>query len=285
MNEHRQYRENAPLGVRRDLLPSELPWPETMMPVSRARASASCDGMHGANVRRERLIFRGVGQETTQAARGHAAPALAAAEIEAMVQSGIIDEDERFELIGGEVVPMSPRAHAMRLVKVELNRHLHDPALGVFRSSRKPRCGWTRRLSWSRISASWPRAVAPGDMRGHDVLLAIEIADTSLSYDLGRKIGTYAAYGIPEVWVDQCAYAGHTRAQAARPGGLSERGRVRARRCDDLGARSVSFHVSVRAGFAARLIDTSPRDRPASLPPATPCRRACAGGYFVVGCM
>jgi Uma2 family endonuclease len=47
----------------------------------------------------------------------------------------------------------------------------------------------------------FPRSIAPGDMRGYDVLLAIEIADTSLRYDLGRKIGTYAAYGIPEVWV------------------------------------------------------------------------------------
>jgi Uma2 family endonuclease len=47
----------------------------------------------------------------------------------------------------------------------------------------------------------FPRSVNPGDMRGYDVLLAVEIADTSLRYDLGRKIGTYAAYGIPEVWV------------------------------------------------------------------------------------
>jgi Uma2 family endonuclease len=47
----------------------------------------------------------------------------------------------------------------------------------------------------------FPRSIMPGDMRGHDVLLAIEIADTSLRYDLGRKIGVYAAYGIAEVWV------------------------------------------------------------------------------------
>ena len=38
-------------------------------------------------------------------------------------------------------------------------------------------------------------------MRGPDVLLAIEIADTSLAYDRGRKISVYAAFGIPEVWV------------------------------------------------------------------------------------
>ena len=29
----------------------------------------------------------------------------------------------------------------------------------------------------------------------------MDIADSSLVYDLGRKIGIYAAYGGPEVWV------------------------------------------------------------------------------------
>ncbi len=47
----------------------------------------------------------------------------------------------------------------------------------------------------------FPRKVFPGDLRGHHVMLAIEIADTSLAYDLGRKPGVYAAFGIPEVWV------------------------------------------------------------------------------------
>jgi hypothetical protein len=37
-----------------------------------------------------------------------------AAEIEAMVAKGIIAEDERFELIGGEVVPMSPKGNRHR---------------------------------------------------------------------------------------------------------------------------------------------------------------------------
>src|SRR3712207_7300303 len=35
----------------------------------------------------------------------------------------------------------------------------------------------------------FPRSIMPGDQRGHDVLLAVEVADTSLRYDLGRKIG------------------------------------------------------------------------------------------------
>jgi Uma2 family endonuclease len=166
MNEHRQYRENAPLGVRRDLLPSELPWPET-----------------------------------TQAAEGMKRRPWRRAEIEAMVQAGIIDEDERFELIGGEVVPMSPKGARHELVKAELNRHLQETAqrgLWVVPETTL----WLDDTTFVEPDfCIWPRAIAPGDQRSHDVLLAIEIADTSLSYDLGRKIGTYAANGIPEVWV------------------------------------------------------------------------------------
>ena len=34
-----------------------------------------------------------------------------------------------------------------------------------------------------------------------DVLLAVEVAETTLGYDLSRKAPYYLARGIPEVWV------------------------------------------------------------------------------------
>lgn len=37
--------------------------------------------------------------------------------------------------------------------------------------------------------------------RAHDVLLIIEVADTSLAYDRDTKIPLYARAGIPEVWL------------------------------------------------------------------------------------
>jgi Uma2 family endonuclease len=36
---------------------------------------------------------------------------------------------------------------------------------------------------------------------GADILLAVEISDTTLDYDLGRKMRLYARHGIPEYWV------------------------------------------------------------------------------------
>jgi Uma2 family endonuclease len=39
------------------------------------------------------------------------------------------------------------------------------------------------------------------DVRGPDILLAVEVADTSLAYDLGAKARLYAIHGVTELWV------------------------------------------------------------------------------------
>lgn len=57
---------------------------------------------------------------TTQAAEGLMRRRWSVAEIEAMVEAGVIIEDERFELIGGEAVPMSPKGNRHELLKVAL---------------------------------------------------------------------------------------------------------------------------------------------------------------------
>jgi Uma2 family endonuclease len=145
--------------------------------------------------------FHPFAPETTQAADGMPRRAWTVAEIEAMQAAGIIGEDERFELIGGEVVPMQAKGGRHELVKVELNRHFQrivPDSLSIAQET-------TLRLDTKNFVepdfCMFPRAIFPGDMRGHDVLLAVEVADSSLSYDRGRKLGVYAAFGIPEVWV------------------------------------------------------------------------------------
>lgn len=135
------------------------------------------------------------------AAEGMPRRAWTVAEIEAMVEAGIIDGDERFELIGGEVVPMSPKGARHEMVKIELNEHLQKTKASDLSIAPETTLRLDEKSFVEPDFCVFPRSISPGDMRGYDVLLAIEIADTSLRYDLGRKIGTYAAYGIPEVWV------------------------------------------------------------------------------------
>ena len=47
----------------------------------------------------------------------------------------------------------------------------------------------------------FPSSVSHGDVTGADVLLLIEVSDTTLAYDLGGKAEAYAANGVREYWV------------------------------------------------------------------------------------
>ncbi len=137
----------------------------------------------------------------TRAADGMLRRCFSVAEIEEMVRVGIIDEDERFELIGGEVVPMSPKGARHEWIKGELNRYFQRRApdhLAIIPET-------TLRLDASTFVEPdfcvFRRDLDLRALDGPAVLLAVEVADSSLSYDKGRKIGIYAAYGVREVWV------------------------------------------------------------------------------------
>src|SRR3984885_2986938 len=56
----------------------------------------------------------------TSAAEGLPRRRFTVAEEEAMVAAGAMEEDERLELIGGELVPMSPKGNEHEVVKTAL---------------------------------------------------------------------------------------------------------------------------------------------------------------------
>jgi Uma2 family endonuclease len=47
----------------------------------------------------------------------------------------------------------------------------------------------------------WPRSIPLKDVTAGSALLIVEVADSSLGYDLGSKAAAYAALGLPELWV------------------------------------------------------------------------------------
>ena len=65
---------------------------------------------------------------TTQAAEGLARRRWSVAEIEEMVAKGIFAEDDHFELIGGEIVPLQPKGARHEAVKIALNRFFQRTA-------------------------------------------------------------------------------------------------------------------------------------------------------------
>ena len=50
-----------------------------------------------------------------------------------------------------------------------------------------------------------PGSINPYDLRPADALLLVEIADTSLRYDIKTKMPLYAQHGVPEYWVIHAA--------------------------------------------------------------------------------
>jgi Uma2 family endonuclease len=123
------------------------------------------------------------------------------AELERMVVAGILDEDERIELIGGEVVPMSPKGNRHEMLKAALTIHwvpkLPDDLSVVTETTFR----FTEDTYLEPDFVFYPKASGIKGLSAATARLVVEVADSSLGYDLGRKAGLYAGFGIAELWV------------------------------------------------------------------------------------
>src|SRR5437660_4883337 len=115
----------------------------------------------------------------TQAAEGLPRRRWSVAEIEEMVAKGILAEDERFELIGGEVVPMSPKGNRHEVVKAALQQHWFPRVVAT------P----TNLITETTLYVSddeflepdflfWPRAIPLASATASSALLIVEVADS-----------------------------------------------------------------------------------------------------------
>jgi Uma2 family endonuclease len=138
---------------------------------------------------------------TTQAADGLPRRRWLVAEIEKMAEDGYFREDERFELVGGEIVPMSPKGRRHEIIRgVSAFRFTKWAPDGIFVIS-EPRFNLADDTYLNPDILVHPAALKTPDVRGGDALVVVEIADTSLHYDLNTKAPIYAAYGVREYWV------------------------------------------------------------------------------------
>jgi len=138
---------------------------------------------------------------TTQAAEGLPRRRWSVAEIEAMVAKGIIDEDEGFELIGGEVVPMSPKGRRHEILRSKLAFYMTRRASGDLMVVAEAQLNLTDDSYVLPDILVHPAAIEVPDVRGPTALLVVEIADSSLEYDLLTKAPLYASHGVREYWV------------------------------------------------------------------------------------
>jgi Uma2 family endonuclease len=138
---------------------------------------------------------------TTQAADGLPRWRWTVAEIEKMSADGYFHEDERFELVGGEIVPMAAKGRRHEIIRGKLAFRFTKLAPdGVFVIS-EPQFNLADDTYLMPDILVHPAALDTPDVRGADALLVVEIAETSLHYDLNTKAPIYAANGVREYWV------------------------------------------------------------------------------------
>lgn len=142
-----------------------------------------------------------VAPNTTRAAEGLPRRRFTVAEIEAFVETGVIPEKERFELIGGEIVPMSPKGMTHERIKTWLNEQLVRNLPAHFATSPETTFRLADDTFLEPDFVVFERATGLAGLDGGTCLLAIEIGLSSLSYDRGRKAEIYAAFGVRELWV------------------------------------------------------------------------------------
>jgi len=118
--------------------------------------------------------------------------------------SGILSDADHVELIEGEIIDMSPigSRHAGMVNKLA---HLLRDQVGssAIVSVRNPLAVSAESEPVLDLAILVPRAdfYARSHPKPQDVLLLIEVADTSLRYDSEVKIPLYAEAGITEVWL------------------------------------------------------------------------------------
>jgi Uma2 family endonuclease len=119
----------------------------------------------------------------------------------AMLDAGVLERPNRIELIGGELIDLGSEGALHLPLRVRLTnwliRKLPDTITvnpdGAVRLSD---------TDWPEPDISiLPSSIGPLEVRGRDLMLVIEISDSSLAFDLGPKAALYARHGVREYWV------------------------------------------------------------------------------------
>ena len=121
-----------------------------------------------------------------------------------MGEAGILGPDDRVELIEGALIDMAPIGSPHAGMVTRLNNLFVQALAGraVLSPQNPVRLGEYSEpqpdLSVLRAREDFYADAHPGPA---DVLLLIEVADTSVRFDRETKVPLYARHGVPEVWL------------------------------------------------------------------------------------
>lgn len=122
-----------------------------------------------------------------------------------MAEAGILTPNDRVELIGGEIFDMTPIGSAHAGKTNRLNRLFARAAADglALVSIQSPLRLDAYNEPEPDLMLLRPRKDDYQDSHpgGGDVLLLVELSESSLAYDRGTKLALYAKFGVPEVWI------------------------------------------------------------------------------------
>jgi Uma2 family endonuclease len=128
-------------------------------------------------------------------------------DIRRMINAGVLSEDEKIELVEGEIVVMGAKGYAHEMIKMALVKAFIEAAPADIS------IGVEMTIQFSSVSLFEPDiAVIPtsrivkSDANFVSVeyggcSLLVEVAASTLNYDRGRKARQYARFGAQEFWV------------------------------------------------------------------------------------
>lgn len=154
-----------------------------------------------------------------------------------MAEAGILTEDDRVELIDGEIIEMSPIGNRHMLCVNRLTQML------VLHVGPKAVVSVQNPVRLAEDGEPQPDIVVlrpeyEGRIpRPDDVILLMEVADSSLGYDRRRKLPLYAQAGIAEAWIVDLQ--GEALERHTDPAGGSYRMTMRVGRGKEIGSLAV----------------------------------------------
>jgi Uma2 family endonuclease len=139
-------------------------------------------------------------RRTTQAAEGVPRLCWTLAEFERLAELGIFTEEDRIELIGGELVPMSPKGNRHEVVRSAILNWLRRNLPDDFDLHVEP--GWRPGGNYCEPDfLIGPAGCSPTAVPPANVALLMEVAHWSLKFDTTIKANMYASLGVRDYWV------------------------------------------------------------------------------------
>jgi Uma2 family endonuclease/DNA-binding transcriptional regulator YdaS (Cro superfamily) len=123
------------------------------------------------------------------------------AEIDALEQAGLLIESDRFELIDGEIVPMNAKGALHEHYKASLNLFWMRNSKNNYRIAQETTFRMSPQTYVEPDFVFYDSNVKLPQLAPANTLLAVEVSDTTLKFDRGRKAEVYASFGIKALWV------------------------------------------------------------------------------------